>query len=67
MDDDWLSYISKLREEKKKKNCFIGWFVNGELHLIQLFFPLAKYSQKAILKIKNPKIKCVFETFNSQN
>jgi hypothetical protein len=32
-----------------------------------VFFPLAMYSQKAILKIKNPNIKCVFETFNSQN
>jgi hypothetical protein len=28
---------------------FIGLFVNGELHLIQSIFPLATYSQKAIL------------------
>jgi hypothetical protein len=50
MDDDWPSYISKLREEKKIKKKFIGWFVNGELHLIQLFFPLAKYRQKIYIK-----------------
>ncbi len=43
----------------------IGLFVNGELHLMQSFSPLVMYSQKAILKIKNPKIKCLFETFNS--